>query len=138
MIQSDLRITMTLALQIWAGLGPVVGGGITLYLTRSWQHKQWLLDNRKQEFKELISAISAAHVEWASYETFKEAWRDPAPLQEANKRAMQAIADRIYIARDVEKLGVKYRFGTSSDDNDAFHSSMRKLIDDLVEVARKG
>jgi hypothetical protein len=53
-------ITLVVAVVGIAGtLGRVVLGQ---WMSRSWQREQWLLDNRKQEYCELLSAVSNAHM----------------------------------------------------------------------------
>jgi hypothetical protein len=135
----DPHPILTLVLSIWAGVGPLVGLLVGHYLIRSWQREQWLLDSRKQEFRELLSAITSAHVEHISCTTFRDASSyDLKVWKEAEKRAFQVIADRIYIAEDVEQLRIKHRFGNMTDDDSQFHSELRQLTLDIVEVAKRG
>lgn len=115
-----------------------------MYLTRSWQHKQWLLDCRKQEFRELLSAISEAHIDFVVCSTLREKMGH-APWNkflDAHKRALQIVVDRIYIAEDVKRLRVRERFGALGDagnaDTDTLLVTTRGLIDELAEVARRG
>lgn len=42
----------------WSAIGPLVGVLIGAWLARSWQQKQWLLDSKKAEYRELISTLS--------------------------------------------------------------------------------
>jgi hypothetical protein len=46
----------------WSGIGPLIGALIGSWLTRSWQRKQWLLESKKAEYRELLSVLSqSAH-----------------------------------------------------------------------------
>jgi hypothetical protein len=41
------------------GIGGTLGGIVVGHvLTRSWQEEQWLLNNRKEEFRELMTALA--------------------------------------------------------------------------------
>jgi membrane protein YqaA with SNARE-associated domain len=48
---------LTLTFATCGAIGSLVGVVIGHLLTRSWQHKQWLLDNKKQEYRELLSNL---------------------------------------------------------------------------------
>ena len=41
-------------------IGVIVGALLTYFLTRQIQREQWLKDNRKEEFRELIGALTDA------------------------------------------------------------------------------
>jgi hypothetical protein len=53
---------LTLILSIWAGVGPLVGLLTGTFLQMRIARNQWLRDNRKQECRELMGALSAASV----------------------------------------------------------------------------
>lgn len=126
--------------------GALAGIVIGHFLTRSSQHKQWLRDNRKDEFRELISAITRAAVEQAYYHKSQSTLR-PQPievLQEAQKVALRTIVDRIYIAPEINTININERYLRIAEDlksNKDYSASMERmdaLINETVELARKG
>ena len=42
----------------WTLIGSLVGLGFGAFLTRSWDRKKWMKDNRKEECRELLSAVT--------------------------------------------------------------------------------
>jgi hypothetical protein len=109
----DPHPILTLVLSIWAGVGPLVGLLVGHYLIRSWQREQWLLDSRKQEFRELISALSDTIVHLMMFTPALEVGHAEKEFTEfvaAQKVAMRVLADRIYIARDLRELNTSDRF----------------------------
>jgi hypothetical protein len=49
---------VTVFLTIWAAVGPLLGIVVGHYLTRSWQRRQWLADNRKDEYRKLLAGLN--------------------------------------------------------------------------------
>jgi hypothetical protein len=49
---------VTVFLTMWASVGPIVGILAGHYLTRSWQRRQWLADNRKDEYRKLLAGLN--------------------------------------------------------------------------------
>jgi hypothetical protein len=54
-------------LNVWALLGPLLGIFIGAYLTRRWQRQQWIADNKKREFKDLLSAMTQVNTLLVKY-----------------------------------------------------------------------
>jgi hypothetical protein len=131
---------------VWAALGPLAGILIGHVLTRSWQREQWLLDCRKEEFRELISALTAATVEFLVFHTSKGT-TTPQPMDvwlDAQKLAYRVIRDRIYIADEVERINVSDRYLKIAKDMREFESfdepatRMDVLLNEIVAFAKKG
>jgi hypothetical protein len=49
---------VTVFLTIWAPVGPLVGILVGHYLTRSWERRQWIADNQKEEYKKLLGGFN--------------------------------------------------------------------------------
>jgi len=47
----------TVILAIWAAVGPLVGIYVGHHLLRSQQRRQWLADNRIQEWREVMTTL---------------------------------------------------------------------------------
>ncbi|HEV2484887.1 MAG TPA: hypothetical protein VGT08_05090 [Terracidiphilus sp.] len=134
---------------IVAGLG--IGGtlaGIVVghFLTRSWQREQWLLDCRKQEFKEVASAISHFSIEHLSYVTSQGTVL--AQSKQAYVDSMKAVScvltDRIFIASDLDSaripsrfLAIMEKFIDAGEKFDDPADQMSDLMKEVVELAKK-
>jgi hypothetical protein len=135
--------TLTLVLSIWAGVGPLVGLMVGHYLIRSWQTRQWILDARKIEFRELLSALSTMSKELLAFTATRQFYRGTEwdRLIEAQKSAFAIIMDRIYIAEDIKNLGWGEKFaaiGVGDDQIGVAFPQMQALILEVAETARKG
>jgi hypothetical protein len=54
-------------LSIWVVAGAPIGIFIGAYLTRRWQRQQWIADNKKQEFKDLLAAMTRVNTLLVNY-----------------------------------------------------------------------
>ena len=106
----------TLLLTIWAVAGPLVGILFGHYLITSWQRRQWLADNRLQEWRELIAAIMTAFTAIAKISQLSPDGEVLRRLQEDGSRAIEVIGNRVFIHEDVERLKVLEQW------NDATHT----------------
>jgi hypothetical protein len=96
---------LTLALAVWGVVAPLVGIFLGNYLTKSWQREQWLKDCRKEECRELLTALAKAHMKLA-FLKLQESQLTPevhAQIIEAMESASITLHDRIYIAEDVKQ-----------------------------------
>ena len=107
---------------IIGALGGIVAGH---YLSRSWQHEQWILDNRKQESRELLTALAnvfPAFTRWARDRNpimgrFKDHSQSKGIEDEYNVATVlfhATLNDRLFIAEDVKKLDLKRRWNEAS------------------------
>lgn len=86
------------AVTAWSGVGPLVGVVIGAWLSRSWQRKQWELDGKKAEYRELLSTLSESFHQIATYQRHTV---QPPEMRQAISKAEVAgqsvIADRVFI-----------------------------------------
>lgn len=92
---------LTVFFAIWAAVGPLTGILIGHLLTRSWQRKQWLLDNKKGEYRELLAILTRAY---GTILRLQAPGRprdadDERELSEAHLVALSVIRDRLFISR---------------------------------------
>jgi len=106
----------TIALGIWGAIGPLLGILLGQFLTRSWQQQQWLLDQRKEEWRELLTTLTA------SFATICKLTGpmmvlgpdDMRELDEAQTVAQTTIRDRIFIAKEVKELEIYKLWSTAA------------------------
>jgi hypothetical protein len=136
--------TVTLIVAAVGIAGTLGGTAIGQRMARSWQREQWLLDCRKEEFRELITVISdtlAATLEAVSGKIPSRT--NPDELGELYSKSLRAMNDRIFIAKDIKRLGVRTEWlelttGYAKDsDTIQFIARIDKLLVALVEVATK-
>jgi hypothetical protein len=58
MDNSNLSCGWAHTLIVWGAIGPLVGIFVGHVLIRSWQQKQWMLDRRKEEWRELLTTLT--------------------------------------------------------------------------------
>jgi hypothetical protein len=131
--------TETLIVALMGICGTVGGVVVGHLLGRSWQHKQWLMDQRNDEFRELVTALddsmrSVAFTDHQKFDLTNEERRDTA---RKTTDFFRLCRTRIFTAADVRMLRVENtwreaveRFHSGGD----FHMFNRKydlLMDDL-------
>jgi len=57
-----MPLWVTIFLTLWAAVGPLVGILIGHYLVRSWQRRQWLADNQKEEYRKVLAGLNRLHM----------------------------------------------------------------------------
>jgi len=140
------KLSLTQIQAIWNVVGPLVGVFIGAYLTTHIQRKQWLLDNKKQEYRELLSTltrcfneISEAHMPMVAFSP-----EDHRRHTAAVKESLAVIRDRIFIARDLEVMKLEDRWtlgllGLNSVDRDAseFSALFGTLRAEILNAAER-
>lgn len=90
--------------EIWHDLGPlvgvVVGALLTPWITWRWQHRQWSLDNRKQEYRELLDGLHRATEEIIRQRPNAAAGWNPR-VADAAWIGTRLVQNRIFIARAI-------------------------------------
>lgn len=142
-MQQENVTLIVAALGIVGTLGGIIVGH---FLTRSWQREQWLLDCRKQEFKEVASAMSHFTIEHLSYVTSQgTALAQPKQAYVDSMKAVSCVlADRIFIASDLESakipsrfLQIMEKFIEAGEEFDDPADEMSALLKEVVELAKK-
>jgi hypothetical protein len=108
MDNSNLSPGWAHTLIVWGAIGPLVGILVGHVLTRSWQQKQWMLDRRKEEWRELLTTLTASFVTICKLTGPMRALdgNDMRELDEAQTVAQTTIRDRIFIAKEVKELKI--------------------------------
>jgi dihydroorotase-like cyclic amidohydrolase len=103
-------------LSIWSAVGSVVcvviGALLGSYLSSRGQRKQWIADNKKQEYRELLTTLTKAYQELAALNAPIVVWNkeDQQRYEEAIKRAETVILDRIFISTEVAEMNLVKRW----------------------------
>jgi t-SNARE complex subunit (syntaxin) len=130
------------------GIGGALSGIVVgHFLTLSSQHRQWVRDNRKQEFKEVVSAMSQYIIEHMSYVASQGS--DLPQSKQAYVDSMKAagviLTDRIYIHHDLDERDIPKRFleimehfRESGKDFDKPADKASALLQEIIVLARKG
>ena len=122
--------------------GVVIGALLTPYVTSRWQHRQWMLDNTRAEYRELLGVLSkSAHYVALSL---------PVPISvltpdqqrqifEADAEARRVIADRILIAQRIRREDIAHRWTMLMAEKDfsKFWNEMDRLHDTIVKMAHE-
>jgi len=116
-----------------AGSGSILGLFIGAYLSRSWDRNKWLNDNRKSEYKELLTAITTASVSIIKSASEADDFDVRKQANEANTEFHRVVNDRIFIASELEEIKIVQRWDEAvnmllktvdkrqSKENAAFH-----------------
>jgi hypothetical protein len=136
---------LTIALGVWAAIGPLIGIYLGHFLSRSWQQKQWLLDRRKEEWRELLTALAESlRVSLKFYPARVLSGEEERQIVEAQSNSFRTIRDRIFIASDVQRLNIENRWSAAvqhhSQTMDAkkLGNAYTELRDEIVRAATDG
>jgi hypothetical protein len=138
----DIFVWATVILAIWAAVGPLVGIYIGHHLLRSQQRRQWLADNRIQEWREVITTLNKSLVLIVQFDSA----RDLSTVEE-KKAAMPAVLDaravalsvlnnRIFIAKEVRhhKMFDKWKKAVDEFDGDHDAGKFGTLLGELTHL----
>ncbi len=96
---------------LWTLLGVIVGAAISPYLTARWQHRQWVLDNKKAEYRELLDALHAYY-----HAVIRTRWRgafaqQSGPTEAATLGSMwSALGNRLFVRDALAEGGIHQDF----------------------------
>jgi hypothetical protein len=119
----------------WASVGPLVGVIIGAMLTRAWDRRKWINENRKQEYRELLTTLTSACT--ALIDNTQAIVQSPAEQISARDeyfKSLRVLQDRIFIAHDIGKMNLFDRWGAAMKDLQAT-KDFRKF-EDSFEVMR--
>ena len=127
----------------WSAIGPLIGVLIGSWLTRSWQRKQWVLDSKKTEYRELISTLSHsyhtiaknAHLGGMIFSV--EQLTDRSEASEAGKRV---IEDRLFIVEEMRKENIRElwaRLAAENEDEKRLAAYWNDLYGLLMKMAHR-
>lgn len=137
---------MQIFLHVWAIAGPLVGILLGGWLTTKNQRKLWLLDHRRAEYRELLTTLS----DWRSHCAIAPAAGDSGMtprhhrlMSEATRKLANVVANRLFIAAEVKRIGIEERCGDAyaalkeGCDGRAFENDLGRIMDDIRKAAHQ-
>ena len=130
---------------IWGVAGPLVGVWVGAYLAGRQQKREWLAANKKEEYREVVAAITkalSAYVQIYAIQTMISG-DDERRVMAVDANFIEVMRSRLFIARQVKGLDVERRFLELKSDfrntrvTELFISGTNKLIDDILTAASK-
>jgi hypothetical protein len=97
---------------VWAVVGPLVGVWVGAYLTGRRQKQEWVADNKKEEYRELVKAITgclSAYVQVYAVQTLRSG-DDERRILGVDANFVEVVRSRLFIGREVRALDVEGRF----------------------------
>ena len=136
---------MTVFLTLWAAIGPVAGIFIGHLLARSWERRKWLADNKRDEYREVLKALTAAlsPVIQCVKPGLRVGDKEVMARIEAMNLTNETIESRIFIHQDLESLDLYRRWATPVSDYEKHHDDkifaggFKVLLDELRAKALK-
>jgi hypothetical protein len=145
-----VKITMTLdhiwniLRSTWPVLGPFVGIWIGVYLSTRTQKRQWIRDNKRIEYRELLTAIADAGGKLVVHYGMEPFVADPSAqfaIGETARMSVDVIYNRLFIAKEIEELHIQPRWEDAisnlrkNRDLNWFGQSMDRIMEDIRKKA---
>jgi hypothetical protein len=139
------RVILNVAVGLWAVAGPLIGIFIGAYIANRNQRKQWIADNKKQEFRELLSALVEASSSLIAFYTpmVLQGPDEQRACDRVEKKSIEVIMDRVFIAGEVKELDLQERWSNAlsgirgTRNRTAFSDEFVKISSDLTAAALK-
>lgn len=145
MSQADWETLTKTVGAIWAALGPLVGVCIGAYLAKRWQRDQWIADNKRSEYRKLLTTLAKTFTSILELHTSGVALgpKEQRALFNLEVRASAVMLDRIFIADEIKELDLIKRWNQAlrgydnSLDGDAFGIAFGLIAKDVRKAASK-
>jgi hypothetical protein len=131
----------------WAALGPLVSGlvGVLVgaFITGRRQRRDWLANSKKEEYRELLSALSKGYHSNLLLRTSVRDAEEHGQLIEDTAYVTEVIQSRIFIADKIGKLKVSLHWGIlvsaleKTRDTAAFRNGIATMTREIQETALK-
>jgi hypothetical protein len=87
-------------------LGVVIGALLTPWIAWRWQHRQWALDNKKQEYRDLLDGLFQASEEIIAARPNVSAGVNP-QLLSAVWKGNRLVRGLIFVAQPIREAGIE-------------------------------
>lgn len=127
----------------WTAIGPLFGVLVGALLARSWDRRKWLNDNRKQEYRELLTALTdsaTSLIEQAQSGSFRTFDQD-VETQTLYFKTIKLMQDRIFVAEEIARMKLFDRWGNAVEglkgmkDIKTFEETFETLRKEIVAKA---
>jgi hypothetical protein len=119
----QLELVGKIAGVVWLVAGPLVGIYIGAQIANRNQREQWLAENEKQEYKELLTALTQAFTGLIdlSLPVNVIGPEEQQGLSNLERQAMEVIEDRFFIADKIKGMKLLKRWNEATRDFDRTH-----------------
>ena len=129
----------------WAAIGPLAGVLVGAYLTGRRQKRDWLADNKKEEYRELLSAMSKAINVFIQVYVAEEGRNaaDRGRIRAAKSELLEVTQSRLFIVKTMKEVDVTNRWLNIASafektrDSNTFASDNGSLLNDIRAAAWK-
>lgn len=137
---------MHLFLNLWAICGPIIGILLGSALSTKNERKHWLMDNKRDEYRELLTTIADTGSNLLISYGAKPGFTLRASTHvtdEALRKSVDTIYNRLFISGHVARLDIltRWKEGISTlqktQDANAFAKVMDGIMNDIRNVAIK-
>ncbi|HEV2491404.1 MAG TPA: hypothetical protein VGT03_16490 [Candidatus Acidoferrales bacterium] len=95
----------------WIAIGPLVGVLIGGYLTIWNQKRHWVMDNKRAEYRKLLSTLTRTYTTLINtHSTGVMSGREEKKCEQARLEALNVLRDRIFIAKEVKQMGISLKW----------------------------
>jgi hypothetical protein len=138
----DIFVWATVILSVWAAVGPLIGIYIGHHLLRSQHRRQWLADNRIQEWREVITTLQKSLVQITQFDagrklfTLEEKKAAIPAVLDARAAALSVLNNRLFIAKEVRhhKMFDKWKKAVDEFDGDHDAGKFGTLFGELTHL----
>ncbi len=136
----------SIASAVWIALGPLIGVWTGAYLSKRWQRDQWIADNKRAEYRKLITTLTDLASKVAIYYGPNARVLDPAAARKVAKISLSSaniIFNRLFIDREMKELDIQARWQNAlvslrtNNDPLTFTTAIEKLMEDIKREALK-
>jgi hypothetical protein len=127
----------------WAAIGPLVGVLIGAYLAKRWQRDQWIADNKRMEYRKLLTTLTKTFSGIVKLRVSGVALgaKEQRTLSSLEAQSIVVIRDRMFIAKEVTGMSLLARWNQALRDHDntldadAFAKAFGLIVADLQKSA---
>jgi hypothetical protein len=139
-----MYVRLQTLLNIWAVIGSPAGVLLGSWLATRNQRRRWLLDNKRVEYRELLTTIADAggkSVVFYGTEPVVASGEHQFLIGETARTSVDVIYNRLFISEEVEKLNIQKRWEESisalqkSYNVNAFGESLDGIMRDIRQAA---
>jgi hypothetical protein len=131
-------------LNVWAVIGPPAGIVLGNWLATRNQRKHWPLDNKRAEYRELLTTIAEAGGKFVVFygtDPVAATGEQRFLIGETARISVDVIYNRLFIAEEIENLNIQRRWEESistlrkTHNVDAFGKSLDEIMRDIRGAA---